>query len=319
MSRITSRFGMRTTALEAVEGLDLTGLKAIVTGASAGLGVETAGALAVAGAEVVLAVRDPAAGERVAASIAGNAPRGRTVVDRLDLADLDSVRAFVGRHAGAPLNILVNNAGFMACPPQKTAQGFEMQIGVNHLGHFVLATGLVDALASGAKAAGRGSRVVAVSSTGHVISDTDLDDPFFERQPYDKWVSYGRSKTANVQFAVGFTRRFADRGVFANALMPGGIMTELQRHLPTEEMIAFGWVDENGKVNDRFKTIEQGASTSVWVATAPELEGVGGRYFEDCAEAEITGPEVRHRGVRAYALDPDKAEALWAWSERTVG
>lgn len=313
MARVTSRFGAYSTAREVAAGHDLSGKTAIVTGGATGIGIETARALAEAGAEVVLAVRKPELAEAAIADLARTA-KGPVSWRMLDLASLASVRAFAQGWGAKPLHVLINNAGVMACPFAQTADGFEMQFGTNHLGHYLLSVLLAPAL----EAAG-GARLVALSSTGHRIADVDLDDPHFERRAYDKWVSYGQSKTANAQFAIAFNARFAARGIEAFSVMPGGIMTPLQRHLPKEEMIAFGWINEQGQVRDGFKTPEQGASTTVWAALAPELAGQGGLYLEDCAEAEPFDPKTPWRGVTAYARDPAKAEALWAYSARATG
>ncbi|MBV8684161.1 MAG: SDR family NAD(P)-dependent oxidoreductase [Caulobacteraceae bacterium] len=314
--RITSRFGARTAARKVVEGVDLTGRTAIVTGGGSGIGVETARALALAGADVVLAVRRPEAAASVAQSI-GETARRQVEVQPLDLSSFTSVRAFSERWGERPLSVLVNNAGVMACPLSQTEDGLEMQIGTNHFGHFLLATLLAPALERAAHS-GRRSRVVALSSIGHRRSPVHFDDPFYRSRPYDKWEAYGQAKTANALFAVGFDARFAERGVNANAVHPGGIMTPLQRHLDREEMIAFGWIDEQGRVNERFKTPEQGASTSVWAAVGAELEGVGGLYLEDCNQAEPFDPERPMQGVMPYATDPASAERLWELSEATV-
>ncbi len=315
---ITSRFGAQTDALAVVEGIDLSGRTAIVTGAGSGIGVETARALAAAGAEIVMAVRRPSDAAPIAAEIAVGT-RGAARVEALDLSDLSSVRAFLARWGATPLHILINNAGVMACPLSRTADGLEMQIGTNHFGHFALAYGLAPALERGANEAKRPSRVVALSSIGHRRSGVNFDDPHYRARDYDKWEAYGQSKTANALFAVGFHRHFADRGVTANAVHPGGIMTPLQRHLPREEMIAFGWIDETGKVNDRFKSPAQGASTSVWAATGPELEGVGGLYLEDCRQAAPFDKAFPFAGVMDHARDPEAAERLWTLSLETTG
>jgi len=315
--RITSEFGAKSTAREVVADHDLTGAKAIVTGGASGIGVETARALAEAGAEVMLAVRNREAGEAAAADINRTA-EGRASVGLLDLSDLNSVGAFVRSWDDRPLNILVNNAGVMACPQSYTAQDLEMQVGTNHFGHFLLTVGLARALMNGAEE-GRNARVVSLSSIGHLRSGMLWDDVHYRNRPYDKWEAYGQSKTANALFAVGFDARFADLGVNANSVMPGGIMTPLQRHLPREEMIAAGWMDENGKVNDRFKTTEQGASTSAWAAVGDELEGVGGLYLEHCAQARPWSQENPFEGVMPHAIDPEAAERLWILSEETTG
>jgi NAD(P)-dependent dehydrogenase (short-subunit alcohol dehydrogenase family) len=304
VSAIATRFGAESTAAEVIAGIDLSGRRAVVTGASSGIGVETARVLAGAGAEVTLAVRDVAAGERTAAGIEGD-----TRVARLDLADLASVRAFAAAWDGS-LHLLVNNAGVMAVPElTRTPEGRELQFATNHLGHFALALGLHGALAA------EGGRIVAVSSSAHLRSPVVFDDLDFRFRDYDPWAAYGQSKTANVLFAVGATARWADAGIFANALMPGGIATNLQRHLEPGYMQRV-----RGNANLPIKTVEQGAATSVLVATAPELEGVGGRYFEDCNEAPVVGERggLGARGVAPYALDPDNADRLWEVSSRLV-
>jgi NAD(P)-dependent dehydrogenase (short-subunit alcohol dehydrogenase family) len=315
--RITSAFGLRSTAREVAAGHDLSGRAVIVTGGASGIGVETARALAEAGADVTLAVRNAEAGAATKAEIEKTAP-GRVSVGHLDLADLSTVAAFASAWGDKPLDILINNAGVMACPLTYTAQDLEMQIGANHFGHYLLTLGLARALMNGAEE-GRAARVVSLSSIGHRRGGVNFDDIHYRNRPYDKWESYGQAKTANSLFAVGFHARFADLGVTANAVMPGGIRTPLQRHLPVEEMIAFGWIDAEGNVNPRFKSTEQGASTSVWAALAQELEGVGGLYLENCAQAEPWTEASPFDGVLPHALDPEGAERLWAVSEETTG
>lgn len=315
--RITSAFGLRSTAREVAAGHELSGRTVIVTGGASGIGVETARALAEAGADVTLAVRNAEAGAATKADIEKTAP-GRVSVGQLDLADLSTVAAFASAWGDKPLDILINNAGVMACPLTYTAQDLEMQIGANHFGHYLLTLGLARALMNGAEE-GRAARVVSLSSIGHRRGGVNFDDIHYRNRPYDKWESYGQAKTANSLFAVGFHARFADLGVTANAVMPGGIRTPLQRHLPVEEMIAFGWIDAEGNVNPRFKSTEQGASTSVWAALAPELEGVGGLYLENCAQAEPWTEASPFDGVLPHALDPEGAERLWAVSEETTG
>jgi NAD(P)-dependent dehydrogenase (short-subunit alcohol dehydrogenase family) len=316
--RITSAFGNFTPAREVVAGHDLSGKRAIVTGAATGIGVETARALAEAGAEVTLAVRNLEAGETVAAEINRTAKGPNAAARRLDLSDLASVRAFAEGWGDAPLHILINNAGVMACPQAFTADDLEMQIGTNHFGHALLTLSLAGSLERGA-AEGRTARVVELTSIGHRRSNINWDDPHYRTRAYDKWESYGQSKTANSLFAVGFHRRFKDRGVTANAVMPGGIMTPLQRHLPREEMIAFGWIDEAGNIAQGFKTTEQGASTSVWAAVGRELEGIGGLYLENCAQAAPGDEAAPTGGVWPWALDPEGADRLWAMTEDTIG
>ncbi|MGW6931328.1 SDR family NAD(P)-dependent oxidoreductase [Lentzea sp. NPDC054927] len=295
---IKTEFGFSSTAAEVAAGIDLTGKRVIVTGGSSGIGIETARALAGPGAEVTLAVRDVAAGERTAKDIGGNVR-----VAELDLTDLASVDTFTQNWRG-PLHVLINNAGVMASPEQYTEQGWEWQFATNHLGHFALATGLHDALQA------EGARIVAVSSTGHMLSPVVFDDVNFAFRRYDPWLAYGQSKTANVLFAVEATRRWANDGITANAVMPGAIYTNLQRHT---EGRGSGTVDPSV-----IKTPEQGAATSVLVATSPLLDGIGGRYFDDCDEAKTVdrrGEAPPLHGVARYALDPDSAARLWTYSE----
>jgi NAD(P)-dependent dehydrogenase (short-subunit alcohol dehydrogenase family) len=299
-------YGFETTAAEVAAGIDLSGKRVIVTGGSSGIGIPTARALAGTGAEVTLAVRDTEAGERTAADIDGDVR-----VARLDLAVPASVKAFTDAWEG-PLHVLVNNAGVMAIQELTlTPQGYEMQFATNHLGHFALTLGLHDALATDGNA-----RIVSVSSAGHLRSPVVFDDINFAFRPYDPWLAYGQSKTANILLAVEATRRWADDGITANSLMPGGIATNLQRHLDPgymESRIAEGAV---------LKTPEQGAATSVLLAVSPELEGVGGRYYEDCLQAPVVDrrPDgVALHGVATYAVDPANAERLWEVSLRMLG
>ncbi|MGK2938075.1 MAG: SDR family NAD(P)-dependent oxidoreductase [Solirubrobacteraceae bacterium] len=296
MTTITTPFGAESTAAEVVAGIDLTGKRAVVTGGASGIGIETARALAGAGAEVTIAVRDTDAGARVAADIDGTVH-----VAPLELLDAASVDAFTAAWDG-PLDILVNNAGVMALQELvKTPEGYETQFATNHLGHFRLALGLHEALAAAPHA-----RVVSVSSGAHLSSPVIFDDLHYDFRAYDPWSAYGQSKTANVLFAVEATRRWADDGITANALMPGAIRTPLQRHLPEEAMERM-----LASSTMKFKTPEQGAATSVLLATSPQLEGVGGRYFENCNEAEVITRRAGSGGVAHYALDPDNARRLW--------
>lgn len=301
--RITTPFGATTTAAEVIAGVDLTGRQVIVTGASSGIGVETARALAGAGAAVTLAVRDVAAGERVAQDLAMTTGSAQVRAASLDLADQRSVAAFVSAWSG-PLHVLVNNAGIMATPMLRTAQGWEMQFATNHLGHFALAVGLHEAMAAAGDA-----RIVAVSSVGHVNGHIDFDDINFDRRPYDPWLAYGQSKTANILFAVEAARRWAGDGITANALNPGRITsTNLSRHIGDIGSAPTSLSPTSTDVS--WKTIEQGAATSVLLAGSPLVKGVTGRYFEDCQEAAPHQPGVR-RGVAGYALDPKAATRLW--------
>jgi NAD(P)-dependent dehydrogenase (short-subunit alcohol dehydrogenase family) len=306
-------FGAETTTDEVLDGIDLTGRWVLVTGASAGLGVETARALAAHGASVILGVRDLEKGEAASAPVR-DAAKGEVELRRVDLADLASVRAFTDAVAADhdELQLVIANAGVMACPEGRTSDGFELQFGTNHLGHFVLVNRLVPLLVAGAP-----SRVVILSSAGHRFSDVDLDDPGWERSPYDPWRAYGRSKTANVQFAVGLDRRVRDRGVRAVAVHPGGIMTELGRHLTDETLAAL--LAARGDRPMSWKTIPAGAATSVWAGVVADADEIGGRYAEDCGVAEVTTDPVSPVGVFPYAVDADKAEALWSRSEELVG
>jgi NAD(P)-dependent dehydrogenase (short-subunit alcohol dehydrogenase family) len=308
--RITTPFGATSTATEVVAGVDLTGRRAIVTGGSSGLGVETARALAGAGAAVTLAVRDVAAGERVARKLTGATGNAQILVAPLNLADQGSVAAFVSAWSG-PLHMLVNNAGIMATPPLRTLEGWEMQFATNHLGHFALAVGL-----HGALAAASGARIVAVSSVGHVNGDIDFADINFDRRPYDPWLAYGQSKTANVLFAVEAAKRWAGDGITANALNPGRITgTNLGRHIGDLGQAPASFEPNSTDVS--WKNIEQGAATSVLVAGSPLLDGVTGRYFEDCQEVGPHRPGAR-RGVAGYALDPEAAARLWRASTAMI-
>ena len=311
---VTSAFTREATALDVVAGHDLSGRTAVITGGASGIGLETTRALLAAGARVLVAVRDPA---RAAEALAGLEARpGQLDVTELDLASLASVRAAAGRLlASTPqLHLLVNNAGTMATPFGQTTDGFETQFGTNHLGHFLFTTLLMPALLAAAPA-----RVVALTSIGHRRSDVHLDDPNYRARPYEKWEAYGQSKTANSLFAVELTRRYGAQGVTANAVHPGGIMTNLQRFLPREEQIAMGWMDEQGNLNPGFKTPEQGAATSVWAAVGSELDGIGGLYLEDVGEALPFDPARPFTGYQPYARDPQTAQALWTLSEDLVG
>ncbi|MGH7023231.1 MAG: SDR family NAD(P)-dependent oxidoreductase [Caulobacteraceae bacterium] len=313
-------FGAESTTDEVLEGVDLTGKRILVTGASAGLGVETARALAAHGAWVVGAARDLAKAQAATEGVrAGAAKGGGLELVELDLASLASVRdcadALVA--AGKTFDVVIANAGVMACPKGVTADGFETQFGTNHLGHFVLVNRIASLM-------GPGSRLVNLSSAGHRFSDVDLDDPNFETTPYAEFVAYGRSKTANVLFAVEFDRRHKPRGVRATAVHPGGIHTELGRHMTPEVMQQLmdninAAQQASGASAFTFKSIPQGAATPVWAAVVAEADAVGGGYCEDCHVAEVVDDQASRVGVKPYALDPDHAKALWAKSEEMVG
>jgi NAD(P)-dependent dehydrogenase (short-subunit alcohol dehydrogenase family) len=304
MTRITTPFGFHTTAAEVAAGIDLSGRRAIVTGGASGIGIETARALAGAGAEVTLAVRDLDAGARTAADISATTGNRAVHVAPLELTNQRLIATFVADWNG-PLHLLVNNAGVMAMPEQRTPAGREMQFATNHLGHFALTLGLHDALVAGAP-----SRVVVVSSHAHLRSPVVFDDLDFVFCPYDPWAAYGQSKTANALFAVAASARWGGDGVSVNSLTPGAIPTNLQRYVGGIKLAP-----------DLLKTPEQGAATSVFVATSPLVEGIGGRYFADCNE----GVRVTRRidgdftGVAPYALDGNNAERLWELSLELVG
>ncbi len=310
-----STFDFESTTDDVLDGIDLSGRRFLVTGASTGLGEETVRSVASMGASVTMAVRDVERGDAAAARIVAAVPGADLEVRALDLASLASVRAFADAYLVEHdrLDVLIDNAGVMACPYATTTDGFEMQFGTNHVGHFLLTRLLTPALVASAP-----SRVVVLTSSGHRFGDVDLDDPGFERTPYDPWLAYGRSKTANALFALGYDQRYADQGVHAWSVHPGGIRTELGRHLTPETMaVLVANIGEN--TGFTFKTIPQGAATSVWAATAPELLDRGGAYLEDCGVAEPTDDPTARAGVRSYATDPTRADALWELSDQLVG
>jgi NAD(P)-dependent dehydrogenase (short-subunit alcohol dehydrogenase family) len=309
ITRITTPFGARSTAAQVLHGISLRGKRALVTGGASGIGIETAKALAGAGAEVTLAVRNIKLGKQVAEDIIAATGNQLVYAAPLDLADQLSVAVFAAGWRG-PLDILVSNAGVMASPLMRTPQGWEMQFATNHLGHFALARGLHRRLA-----AADGARIVSVSSGAHLRSPVVFDDIHFGGREYEPWAAYGQSKTANVLFAVEATQRWADDGITVNALHPGSIRTNLQRYV-TEETLSRLRAQAGSSVPD-WKTPEQGAATSVLLAASPLVDGVSGRYFEDCDEAEPHQPGTRS-GVAAYALDPEAASLLWKVSEETI-
>ncbi|HEY1969174.1 MAG TPA: SDR family NAD(P)-dependent oxidoreductase [Pseudonocardia sp.] len=306
--RITSEFTAESTAMDVVAGLDLHGKRIIVTGGSSGIGIETARALASAGAELTLAVRDTEAGHGVANKINAELGDERVSVAPLQLAEPSSIGAFARAWGGTPLHVLINNAGVMATPFGRTSDGWETQFGTNHLGHFALANALHPALASAG-----GARIVSVSSRGHLRSPVIFDDINFTERSYDPWLAYGQSKTANVLFAVGATERWSADGITTNALHPGAILTNLSRHVPAETLLEL-----RSRMTTPPKTPEQGAATSVFVATSALLDGVGGRYFEDSNQAVPHTQGQDEFGVAAYALDPEAATRLWELSIRTL-
>ena len=308
-ARITTPFDKSTTAAEIIAGLNLTGRRAVVTGASSGLGIETARALAPVGAEVTLAVRDTEAGERAAAAIIDDSPGAAVSVMPVELTDRASVAAFVGAWQG-PLHVLVDNAGVSGLPEKRTPEGWEYNFAANYLGHFALAFGLHGALAAAGDA-----RVVALSSCSHALSPGAIhfDDIHFEHRRYTPALAYAQSKTANVLFAVEATRRWADDRIAVNAVHPGGVKTHLHRHMPEESLSDAG---RKAMRDWPWRTVEQGAANSVLAAASPLLDGVGGRYFENCNEAlprdqDRPPTDLDEAGVARYAIDPDVATRLW--------
>ena len=316
MTQDRSAFGAETTADEVLEGIDLAGKLALITGGASGLGTETARALAARGANIVIAARDVEKGEEAAQTIRDAVDGASVEVIALDLASLDSIRSaaktFLAAHDR--LDLLVNNAGVMACPQMQTADGFEMQFGTNHVGHFLFTNLIAPALIAAAP-----SRIVNLSSRGHHRDTVHFEDLHFEQRDYDKWQSYGQSKTANVLFSVGLDARLKDKGVRAYAVHPGGIVTNLGRHLNDDDVkYLMAQMQKNSGGNAALKSIPQGAATSCYAATAPELDGEGGVYLEDCHVAAVDDEDMAG-SVRSYAIDPDTADKLWAVSEQLVG
>lgn len=308
---LETAFGYRTTAAEVIAGHDLAGRYAVVTGGYSGLGLETVRALVGAGVSVLVPAR------RVDVASAALAGLDGVEVRPMDLGDLESVAALTAsvRADGRPVDLVVDVAGVMATPHQQTPQGWELQLGTNHLGHFALVGGVADLLVDGA-------RVVSYSSTGHYRSPVLFDDLGFETTPYDPWVAYGQSKTANALFAVALDARGASRGIHAYSVHPGGILTDLQRHMPREELVARQWMDEDGNPNPRFKTPAEGASTGLWAATAPELESRGGVYCEDCSVKGVVPADhadLTTGGAKEWAIDVEAAERLWEVSVAATG
>jgi NAD(P)-dependent dehydrogenase (short-subunit alcohol dehydrogenase family) len=303
-----------TTTSDVLRDIDIAGKTVVVTGASSGLGEETSRALASVGSHVVMAVRDEQKGEAAAERIRARHPDASLELHALDLGSLanihQSAEALLQRHDR--IDRLINNAGVMAPPQSYTVDGFELQLGTNHLGHFLWTARLLPAVLAAAPA-----RIVNVSSRGHVRGDIGWDDPHYRSRRYDKWESYGQSKTANILFTVELDRRLRDRGVRAYALHPGVIMTELSRHLVPDDLQVLASRMPAGAMSA--KSVEAGAATTVWAATSPELADVGGLYLEDCAIAGPATEEPPTQGYRAYAMDPDAARRLWSWSEEQVG
>lgn len=310
---LPSGFGFHTTADEVLNDVDLRDRFAIVTGGYSGIGLETTRALVARGAHVLVPVRRRQVAEEALAPLRLG---DRVTLDELDLADLDSVKAFADRVLARkrPIDLLIDNAGIMACPLTRVAHGWEAQFATNHLGHYALTNRLFPGLA------GHDARVISLSSRGHHRGDVRFDDPMFERGDYDKWQAYGQAKTANVLFAVELDRLAKSAGVRAFAVHPGGILTPLTRHIPLEEAVAGGWKLPDGSPNPSFKakSVEQGAATTCWAATSRQLDGLGGVYCEDVDVSSIVH-EAGASGVRPYAIDPERATRLWALSAKLTG
>lgn len=308
-------YGPDTTTDEVLGGIDLSNKITLVTGASGGIGLETARALASKGACVILGVRDQRKGKEAVDTIKKAVPGADILLKELDLASLESSRRFAGSFLSEfdQLDILIANAGVMCPPLQRTKEGFELQFGTNHLGHFVLVCKLVPSLINASP-----SRVVMVSSAGHRFGDINFDDINYNNRPYEKWPAYGQSKTANILFTVELNRRLSHKGVTANALHPGAIMTDLSRHLTEADIAGLDDVSP-GEGGIHWKSVQAGAATSVWAATAPELEGKGGQYLEDCQISIPISSDEDELGFATYARDPESARRLWALSEQLVG
>ena len=314
---IGSGFGAKTTAAEVMAGIDLTGRTAVVTGGYSGIGLETTRALAAAGAEVIVPARRPETAQEALAGV-----DGAVKIRPMDLGDLVSIENFAADLAGDhdKIHLLINNAGVMACPETRIGDNWEAQFATNHIGHFVLTNELTPYLKNAGLNDAGAARVVCLSSTAHRLSPIRWEDVHFTKEPYDKWIAYGQSKTANALFARALNRRLSGDGVKAFSVHPGGIVTPLQRHLELEEMVALGWLDENGEISEgakaMFKSPEQGCSTTLWCATSPQLDAHGGQYCEDCdiaRAADENSPPYFH--VRDWACDDDAAQRLWTLTE----
>ncbi len=312
-----TNFGADTTADEVLHGIDLSGRTAFITGAASGIGTETARAMAAKGARVVIVARDQAKADAAAASVREGAASDKVETILCDLGSLASIRACADEALRRfdRIDLLINNAGVMACPFGTTTDGFETQFGTNHLGHFVLTNRLMPLIEKGTN-----KRIVNLSSRGHHRDEVHFDDPNFARREYEKWAAYGQSKTANIQFSVGLEQRLSDRGIHAYAVHPGVISTNLGRHMTPEDLAALMERIEKsaGSAAIARKSIPAGAATTCFAATAPELEGKGGVYCEDCHVAPVDDSNLSG-GVRSYAVDPAKADRLWALSEELVG
>jgi NAD(P)-dependent dehydrogenase (short-subunit alcohol dehydrogenase family) len=311
---LNSGFGAKSEPSEILDGINLSGKTAIVTGGYSGIGIETTRALSEAGANVIIPARRT---EEAMVALDGIIPKDH--IFEMDLSDLDSIKRFTDLvKNNLSLSILINNAGIMACPESKTSNGWDLQFAVNHIGHFVLTHELIDSMDQSS-----GARIINLSSTAHKFSGICWDDIHFLNS-YDKWVSYGQSKTATSLFSIELDRRFKDKNIRSFAVHPGGIFTPLQRHLQQEEMVAMGWLNEDGSLSELakagFKSSTQGASTSLWAATSSQLDNKGGLYCENCDVANLAGgsPEERYFGVRDWAVDSDEAKKLWHSTEKLL-
>jgi len=311
---LNSGFGAKSEPSEILDGINLSGKTAIVTGGYSGIGIETTRALSEAGANVIIPARRP---EEAMVALDGIIPKDH--IFEMDLSDLDSIKRFTDLvKNNLSLSILINNAGIMACPESKTSNGWDLQFAVNHIGHFVLTHELIDSMDQSS-----GARIINLSSTAHKFSGICWDDIHFLNS-YDKWVSYGQSKTATSLFSIELDRRFKDKNIRSFAVHPGGIFTPLQRHLQQEEMVAMGWLNADGSLSELakagFKSPTQGASTSLWAATSSQLDNKGGLYCENCDVANLAGgsPEERYFGVRDWAVDSDEAKKLWHSTEKML-
>jgi len=311
---LNSGFGAKSEPSEILDGINLSGKTAIVTGGYSGIGIETTRALSEAGANVIIPARRT---EEAMVALDGIIPKDH--IFEMDLSDLDSIKRFTDLvKSNLSLSILINNAGIMACAESKTSNGWDLQFAVNHIGHFVLTHELIDSMDQSS-----GARIINLSSTAHKFSGICWDDIHFLNS-YDKWVSYGQSKTATSLFSIELDRRFKDKNIRSFAVHPGGIFTPLQRHLQQEEMVAMGWLNEDGSLSELakagFKSSTQGASTSLWAATSSQLDNKGGLYCENCDVANLAGgsPEERYFGVRDWAVDSDEAKKLWHSTEKML-
>jgi len=315
---IQSNFKAKSEPHQILEGVELHGKNAIVTGGYSGIGLETTRALKNSGARVIVPARRKDVATKALDGIISDSD-----IYQMDLADLKSVQDFVNNfiNEGISLDLLINNAGIMACPEGRVGNGWEKQFGVNQLGHFMLTKGLMDIMAKN-----EGARFVSLSSSAHSLTGILWDDIHFNKNPYDKWIAYGQSKTASSLIAIEFDRLMKDKGVRGFSVHPGGIMTPLQRHLENEEMIALGWMKEDGSLSDMaaaaFKTPEQGATTTLWAATETRLNNIGGVFCENCDIAvlkkDVDESMKRYMGVADWAIDTDEATKLWEVSENML-